>query len=263
MIKGASQLLEYFDQINSVNGDRFIFFSIHRKGQIEKGYPLIETPSGDNSWDIQKARDYLSKWLSLQTWGEFTISLNEKEGTTRRGALRQDFSIDSAGSVAGIGSPGPSMSEGDIAARIADGIKKAIEEQAREARLKSLEDELSETKKLNKDLDRKANDPWTRLISGIEPYVPHILGEMGIIKQSAIGNPNQPVTKATLAADQSEPGQEMTTEQEAELQQRLEAVVQKFMKARPGDWLSLLETLGSAIEKNPALGDKIGLINML
>jgi hypothetical protein len=268
MIQGRQNVLDFFDQVNSANDNNYVHFKIFRKGQIEKGNPCIETPSQNPGWNYQNARDFLARWLGMQQFGEFTLVLNTSEKVTQRGSLRQDFSIEFNNAiqpVAGIGSP---VSEADIETRVMNKVSEILEKKEREREVAELKKKNNDLEKENKELEKQANGPWTRMISGLEPYAPHILAEIGIIPKKAIqavaGHPESEIAPdSTATGTLNKDEDEVSGNDETEIENRLKIVVEKFVTARPDDWLNILETLADAIETKPALGDKIHLIKML
>jgi len=255
MIKGKQAVLDYFDLLNSANDNNYIFFSIYRKGTVEKSNACITTPGDKTGWSYEQAKDFLSKWLDMQQYGEFTILLNDREQASARGGKRQDFSIEYAGNSNPVIN-GPSLSAEDIDTQVMKKVNEILDKKDRERELEELKKKVVELEKSNKELDKAANDPWTKVISGIEPYVPHILQDMGIIKTRVAGIPQSeatPVNKSEVGNADTDPV----------LQARLEKVVSKFFTARPDDWIIVLENLADAIEAKPSLGDKVHLIKHL
>lgn len=246
MIKGKQAVLDYFSSVNAENDNTLIHFSIFKKGTIEKGYPAITTPGKKEGWNYHQAYDFLSQWLSWQQYGEFTIVVNDREQITARGGLRQDFSIEQGSNVAAIA--GPQFTPEDINAQVEQKVNAILEKREKEKELAELKAKLTELEKQNKELDKAANDPWNKVISGIEPYVPDILKDMGIIKHKVAGIPQSDVMPVQS---------ETVTEQDEQIQQRSEKALGKIIAARPADWLELLERIGNALEKDHTLADKV------
>lgn len=247
MIKGKQAILDYFSSVNAENDNTLIHFSIFKKGTIEKGYPAITTPGKKEGWNYQQAYDFLSQWLSWQQYGEFTIVVNDREQITARGGLRQDFSIEQGNNSLPVIS-GPQFTPEDINAQVEQKVNAILEKREREKELNDLKAKVVDLEKQNRELDKAANDPWNKVISGIEPYVPDILKDMGIIKHKVAGIPQSdamPVqTELTGAEDQA-------------IQQRSETALSKIIAARPNDWLELLERIGTALQNDPSLADKV------
>lgn len=245
MIKGINAVLSYFDQINEVNDREYKYFSIYKKGTIEKGNPCIATPDKEG-WNFQQARDLLSNWLSWQQYGEFTIVLNDSPKATQRGNQRQDFSIETSGGAmfnqAAVS--GPVVTAEDIQAKITEALNKYKSEQE----LADIKKKLAELEKEKKELEKQAGDPWNKFIGSISPYIPHILKEQGIIATDVAGIPNSAATP-TKETDKEHPA----NEPDADVQNRLEQVVGKFHQARPDDWLEVLEFFADKILAKPGL----------
>lgn len=244
MIKGVNAVLNYFDQVNAVNNREYKYFSIYKKGTIEKGNPCITTPNRDD-WTFEQARDLLSNWLSWQQYGEFIIVMNDSEKATARGNQRQEFGIENGGSQFNQATiSGPQFSAEDIQAKINDALNKYKNEQELEA----IKKKLTELEKEKKELEKQAGDPWNKFIGSISPYIPAILKEQGIIKETVVAG-----VPASEAIPVTEKDAEHPANDTDNVQQRLEIVVGKFHQARPDDWLEVLEFFADKILAKPSL----------
>jgi hypothetical protein len=259
MIKGKQQVLEFFDQVNEANEGEYIHFSIFPKAgnSVEKGNPCITTPKKE-SWTLSNARDLLTRWLAMQQYGNFIFVLSANETRkTARGSLRQDFSIEE-NSVGLHAVSGPSMSNEDIQKQIADGIAAALDKKERERELAELKKQVIELTREKKAFEKQAGDPWNKFIGAIQPYIPDLLVEQGLIPKKAVaGVPNSQATPVHESHSDHPANDAEVAEPDAEVQQRLELVVKKFYAARPDDWLELLEMTAEAVVNNPSLADKI------
>lgn len=247
MIKGQNAVLDYFDLVNGANDGTYKFFSIFKRGTVEKGNAIISTPS-DNDWTLERAKDLLSRWLGMQQYGEFTIIVNDNEKASARGSKRQDFIIDpgmtmNAPAVSGPPAITPEMINDEVSRKVTE----ILDKREKERQLVELQNKVGVLEKENRELTKQASDPWNKVISGIEPYVPDILKDMGILRHTVAGIP-QTEAKPLSAEDQAADDQ---------INARSEAAFEKIIKARPSDWLELLELLANALEKNPSLGDKV------
>lgn len=245
MIKGVNAVLNYFDQVNTVNNREYKYFSIYKKGTIEKGNPCITTPNRDD-WTYDQARDLLSNWLSWQQYGEFIIVMNDSEKATARGNQRQEFGIENGGgsqfNQATIS--GPQFSAEDIQTKINDALNKYKNEQE----LETIKKKLAELEKEKKELEKQAGDPWNKFIGSISPYIPAILKEQGIIKETVVAGVPASEAKPVTEQDAEHPANDTDN-----VQQRLETVVGKFHQARPDDWLEVLEFFADKILAKPSL----------
>ena len=257
MIKGRNNVLEYFKQVNEVNDREYVYFSIYRRGEVKEGNPCIATPKADN-WTYDAALQHLTRWLDLLQYGTFIIVMSGNEKRTGRGNLRQEFTIDDSAAVAGIGSiQQPGLSGDEVQAKITSAVTEAIDKYKRDQEYENIKKELVEMKKENKELERKANDPWNKFIAGISPYVPDLLKEQGLIPKNAVAGVPTSEAKPVQETDKNHPAN--NTSDVDDVQHRLEAVVTKFHSARPDDWLELLELIADAVVKNPSLADKVKL----
>ena len=240
-------MLEFFSTLNKENDNTYIYWTVYKKGTVEKGYPVYTTPTKEG-WNFFQSYELLQKWLGWQQFGEFTLIVNDSSKISNRGAIKQDFTIDA---IAGpVQVAGPVYDPAEIEGKIQKGIADALERIDKERELKEFREKAAKLETENKKLEKLANSPMNTLIGEIKPYIPDLLQEAGIIKQKVAGIP---ASTAQPVSGPDHPENEVDTE----IQNRLEIVVKKFHAARPNDWLELLELIADAVEKNPGLADKV------
>lgn len=252
MIKGSANVLEFFSTLNKENDQTYIYWTVYKKGTVEKGYPTYAAPTDREGWNFQQAYEMLQKWLGWQQFGEFTLIVNDSNKVSSRGAIKQDFTIDTIGQPVQVS--GPAFNPEEIEARIQKGISEALERKEQERELKELREKAQKLEAENKKLQKAADSPMNVLIGEIKPYLPDLLQEAGIIKSKVAGVP-----ASTMQPVRETNPQHPANDQEIDIdvQTRLETVVGKFHTARPDDWLELLELMADALVKNPSLADTV------
>jgi hypothetical protein len=251
MIKGKQAVTEYFEQINA-GGKGNIYFSIYKNGKESTGTPCIKTPDTEG-WNYDQAFQFLQRWLGFQQYGDFTLYCNDKPRTLDKGSFRQDFSLSMQDSAQPQVS-GPAMSQAEINDQITARVGEILDKKEKEKELADLKVKVVELEKENKVLTKRAEDPWTSFIAEIKPYIPAILQDQGIIKTQVAG----PNTAARQVSDDT-PATDIVKEfndqndENAALQKRFEIVVGKFVKARPDDYMEVMEYFAKKVEGNPGL----------
>lgn len=234
MINGAQNTVLWFEETN------LSYWAIYKKGETEKGIWVCKSSEADEV-SAGAARDELKRKIAILDRGTYTITATDKPKGQPRGFFKTDFELDTrSSSAAPIVQTTTGISQQDVEVQ----IKKALDDYKRDQEYQSLKRELEESKKENRELKKKIDDPWNKVIGAISPYSDKIISGMF----------NQPAQVAGLnpAKDldnnNTSQGLEITDEQEATIKGFLQTLI-----ASDADWENTLKKLDNKIKANPGV----------